>query len=47
MPGILVPGIFTRPLIHNATESVRLRPVALVPFMPNHMLDAHLDLCWN
>ena len=39
MPGIAIPGIFARPLIHNATESVghsRLR----VPFMPDRMLDA-------
>jgi hypothetical protein len=40
MPGIAIPGFFARPLIHNATESVRLRPVARVPLMPDRMLNA-------
>jgi hypothetical protein len=40
MPGIAIPGIFVRPLIHNATESVRLFSVARVPFMLGRMLNA-------
>ena len=40
MPGIPILGIFVRPLIHNATESVRLFSVAPVPFLPGRMLNA-------
>ena len=40
MPGIAIPGIFARPLIHNATESVRLFSAAPSPFMPGRMLNA-------
>src|SRR6185436_11269777 len=40
MPGIAVPGVFARPLTHNATESVRLFSAAPSPFMPGRMLNA-------
>ena len=41
-PGTSVPGIFAHPLIHNATESVRLHSLARVPFMLDRMLNARI-----